>query len=139
MKSTMITTVGRHTIVKLEKADRVEWVVCRGYEESRPEGQKWDSGIYFSSLDDAVSYAYGHDTMYLVTMHDDLACNPNVYAVVRTKEDAYDKIKDFMANQRMNEELNWKELKDFDYTHVGENGFFEIKEYILGDDIVEEE
>ena len=139
MKSTMITEVGQNTIVKLEKAGRVEWVVCRGYNEIKPEGQKWDAGIYFGDLDEAVSYAYGHDKMYLLTRHDDLACNSNVYAIVKSKEDAYAKILDFMANQQMEGKLNWKELKDFDYTTVGENGLFMIEEYHLGDDIVVDE
>lgn len=159
MKSTMITSVGNYTIVKLEKAGRIEWVACRDYNSSRAEGARWSSGVYFDSLGEAVAFAYSPekmyliirelqnrynfdhvlDKMYLLTMHDDLACNPNMYAVVKTKEDAYDKIRDFMANYNMEEELNWKELMDFDYTHVGENGFFKIEEYTLGDDIVGEE
>ena len=159
MKTTKIETVGKYTIVKLEKAGRIEWVVCRDYNSSLAEGTQWSCGVYFDSLGEAVAYAYGvekmyHilqnvqnsfnfdkvlDKMYLPIMHDDLACNPKVYSIVKSKEEAYDKIKDFMANQRMTGELNWKELKDFDYTTVGENGFFEIQEYNSGDEIVMDE
>ena len=159
MKSTMITTIGRYTIVKLKQDDRITWVACRDYNDSSAEGTRWSSGVSFSSFGETVAFAYGPekmyrimkgiqdsynfdnvlDKMYLLTMHDDLAGNPNMYAVVKTKKDAYDKVRDFMANYLMAEELNWKELMDLDYTHVGENGFFKIEEYTLGDDIVGEE
>lgn len=37
----------------------IQWVVSRTYDETQPENQKWDSGVYFDSLTDAVNYATG--------------------------------------------------------------------------------
>ena len=66
MKSTMITSVGNYTIVKLEKAGRIEWVACRDYNSSRAEGARWSSGVYFDSLGEAVAFAYSPEKMYLI-------------------------------------------------------------------------
>lgn len=44
------------TLVKLYKCTWVEWVVCRGFDANKPEGQKWSSGTYFGSLADAAAY-----------------------------------------------------------------------------------
>ena len=34
----------------------IQWVVSRTYDETQPENQKWDSGVYFDSL--TISYFF---------------------------------------------------------------------------------
>lgn len=141
MKTTAITKMNNMTIVKLEKAGRIEWVVARNFDDTKPEGQKWDSGIYFDTLEDAVCYAGKWDDMILLTMQaDDKDAHP-LFSIVRTKEDAYHKVETFMAEHDMHwgSDKEEKELKDFDYTSVGTFGFFQIEKYNFGDEIYRSE
>lgn len=38
------------TLVRIYKADHIEWAVCKDYDEDKPKGEKWSSAKYF--LDD---------------------------------------------------------------------------------------
>ena len=141
MKYTKIEDVGNRTIVRAEKEKYgiVDWVVCRGYNENRPDGQKWDAGIYFTSLKDAVDCAYGNEPMYLVITHENMEYGSNIYSVVKTKEDAYDKVLEFVKYEGLEQAMDWKTLKESNYVTVGDDGFVRIKEYNLGDDITMDE
>lgn len=52
MKSEAIYTNSKagKTLVRIHKAGRIEWAVCRDYDDEKPEGRKWSSAKYF--LDD---------------------------------------------------------------------------------------
>lgn len=135
MKSTAITEMNNKTIVKLEKAGRIEWVVARNFDDSKPEGQKWDSATYFGTLEEAVRYAGKMDDLYLLTMQADNRESHPVCTIVRSKEEAYGKIREFMTenNMQWGSDKEKKELKDFDYTSIGTFGFFQIEDYTFGD------
>ena len=58
MKSKELLKINeRQSIVEIEKGDRIEYCVCSYYDDTRPEGSKWDWGHYFSSLEGAIKYA----------------------------------------------------------------------------------
>lgn len=57
MKSTPIYTNEEGlTLVKLEKAQHIEWLVCRNFDSTKEEGNKWSSASYFESFEDATRY-----------------------------------------------------------------------------------
>lgn len=137
MKTTAIAEMNNRTIVKLEKAGRIEWVVASNFDDNRPEGSKWDFGIYCSSLEKAVCTACRLDDMILLTMQADNANAHPVFTILRTREDAYAKINDFMEEHRMewDSDKEVQDLKNYDYTTVGTYGFFQIEYYTFGDEI----
>lgn len=49
MKSEAIYTNSKagKTLVRIHKAGRIEWAVCRDYDDEKPEGSKWSSAKYF--------------------------------------------------------------------------------------------
>lgn len=57
MKSTPIYTNKEGlTLVKLEKGRHIEWLVCRNFDSTKEEGDKWSSASYFESFEDATRY-----------------------------------------------------------------------------------
>lgn len=68
MKTTAIYTNSKgKTLVKLEKGDRIEWVVCNEYNDQAKEGRKWSWGDYFDSFEEATQYMNQQTIFLLVT------------------------------------------------------------------------
>lgn len=61
MKSSEIVTNTKAnlTLVKLEKAGRVEYPVVRDWNPDKPEGERWSSAKYFYTFEDAAEYYLG--------------------------------------------------------------------------------
>ena len=63
MKSRKVAGINGRNIILVDQEYKdtkwIQWVVSRTYDETQPENQKWDSGVYFDSLTDAVNYATG--------------------------------------------------------------------------------
>ena len=63
MKSRKVAEINGRNIILVDQEYKdkkwIQWVVSRIYDETQPENQKWDSGVYFDSLTDAVNYATG--------------------------------------------------------------------------------
>lgn len=63
MKSRKVAEINGRNIILVDQEYKdtkwIQWVVSRTYDETQPENQKWDSGVYFDSLTDAVNYATG--------------------------------------------------------------------------------
>ena len=136
MKSTFIDMVNGKAIVKLEKAGRVEWLACIGFDDTKPEGSKWSSASYFDSLLDAVEYAKKKESLYLVTLSPDYICGDNMYAVVKGRKAVLEfvyKNKEYLSKQNITEKL--KELENKDEIHFGDYlGAVYMEKYELGDD-----
>ena len=136
MKSTFIDMVNGKAIVKLEKARRVEWLACIGFDDTKPEGSKWSSASYFDSLLDAVEYAKEKEQLYLVGLAPDCACGENKYAVVKGRKAALEFVKrnkEFLSDKDITAEL--KELENTDQVHFGDYwGAVYMVKYELGND-----
>lgn len=134
MKSTFIDMVNGKAIVKLEKAGRVEWLACRDFDDSKPEGTKWSSAQYFGSLEDAVEYAKNELPLFLITLSPDYCGEPNEYAVVRGRDAAVEYVLDhqeLLTDMDITEEL--QELYSKDSITFGDDyGAVYIEEYELG-------
>lgn len=63
MKSRKVAEINGRNIILVDQEYKdtkwIQWVVSRTYDEKQSENQKWDSGVYFDSLTDAVNYATG--------------------------------------------------------------------------------
>lgn len=63
MKSRKVAEINGKNIIMVDKEyngyNWIEWVVSCTYDESQPEEQKWNGGVYFDSLADALYYATG--------------------------------------------------------------------------------
>ena len=144
MKSTLIDTVNEKSIVKLEKAGRIEWLVCRDYDDSKPEGSKWSSADYFDSLQDAVESLKQEEPFYLVTIVPEEPQYSNSYAVIKGRGNVFKYLKicgntlvfnypDGKQSEAYNKGL--EELKKYDSTTIKGVGSIYISEYELGDEI----
>lgn len=53
MKSRKVTEINGRNIILVDQEYKdtkwIQWVVSRTYDETQPENQKWDSGVYFDS------------------------------------------------------------------------------------------
>lgn len=68
MKTTAIYTNSKgKTLVKLEKGNRIEWVVCSEYNDQGEEGARWCWGHYFDSFEEATQYMNQKTIFLLVT------------------------------------------------------------------------
>lgn len=68
MKTTAIYTNSKgKTLVKLEKGNRIEWVVCNEYNDQAEEGRKWSWGAYFDSFEEATQYMNQQTVFLLIT------------------------------------------------------------------------
>lgn len=136
MKTTLIENYHGRKIVKLENEGQVEWVVCRDYDETALEEPKLSNGIYFDSLIDAAFYAGQLNRVYLLVIGDDEESSSRSRGfVVRSREAAYCKIREFMQKHEMNEPLDWDELKKCDYTPYGKWGYIKIENYHFGEEL----
>lgn len=150
MKSTPIVEINGKTLVRVEKKlhfkkteeekgeeeTRIEWVLATGYDDTKPEREKWRSGHYEFSFEDMIRYIFKLDEMYLITMEKDTIDSKPVHAVVKTKEEAYEKIKEFMSINDM--ELDKDKERDLrlnDYIFVGKYGYINIDKYKFGETI----
>ena len=135
MKSTLVASLKGGKVVRLDQDGRILWVVCKDYDDSMPEEQKWSSGIYFDSLAKAVWYADDMEEMFLLVIRDDeFLANPAGF-VVRTREEAYRKIEEYMAEHGMDEAVDWTKLKENDYVKYGMYGYMQIENYNMGDEL----
>ena len=144
MKSTLIDTINEKSIVKLEKAGRIEWLVCRDYDASKPEGSKWSSADYYDSLQDAIESLKKEEPLYLITVYPEDPLDNNSHAVVKGKEKIFEYLRsygDYLAFNYPDGELvkaydeGVEKLKKYDSTTI--EGFVSIyiTEYELGDEI----
>ena len=63
MKSRKVAEINGRNIILVDQEYKdtkwIQWVVSRTYDETQKKKKKWDSGVYFDSLTDAVNYATG--------------------------------------------------------------------------------
>ena len=135
MKSTFIDMVNGKAIVKLEKDDLVEWLVCIDFDNSKPEGSKWSRAAYFDSLLKAVEYAKKKEPLYLIALYPVSSEKHPAYAVIRGRKAALEqveKFKDYLSEEDITEEL--KRLEYSDIVHFGDHhqGSVLIMMYELG-------
>lgn len=55
----IIEDVSKHNeyyIVRIFKGNHNEWVVCKDFDDTKPEGSKWTRGHYCYSEEDALNY-----------------------------------------------------------------------------------
>lgn len=72
------------SIVEIEKGNSTEYCVCGYYDNSKPEGEKWCWGHYFSTLENAIKYAalncYKPIDRYIVIEAEDGDIKQNVFS-----------------------------------------------------------
>lgn len=135
MKSTPIYTNKKgKTLVKLEKENWTEWVVCRNYDNTKEEGNKWDYGIYFENFVDAVrvmtnSISY---LIWIVTTEED---DYKRIKICETKEDAINCantcIKENTGKnenpKKLEQTLKWEDPENNIFIYIREYNVFENK------------
>lgn len=123
MKSTLIDYVGEKAIVKLEKAGHVEWLACRDFDDSKPEGTKWSSAQYFLSLKDAVQAALPPKTYWDVHIYG--MCGAKFYSshyVVEGRDRALEILPSLLCELGEEKEIATavKKLKKASFTFFGD-------------------
>ena len=139
MKSELLEKIGEKYLVKVEKADRVEYVICADYDETREEGSKWSYGHYFGSIRDAVMSQEKPKSYYSVIIIPDDSLERE-YAVVDDLEEAYSYVENFLRyitddEDDIKELLH--ELKQEKSVDSEDYGMIMIDEYFLGDNITD--
>lgn len=135
VKSTLEDSINGKSIVKLEKAGKVEWMVCDDFDAMKPE----NSASCFDSLLEAVKYANTKedDALYLVTLSPDYGLGDIKYGVVKGRDRALAYVmehKSFLSCKDITEEL--KELEYKNAVQFGDEfGAVYIEKYELGVDI----
>lgn len=151
MKSTKIAEVNGNNIIRVEKEVKVQkktlkfidWVVSKSYDNSKPEGNKWSLGHYFTSLYEAARYAEKKNAYYQLTISDKYSEfelqegeSDKLYYIFDYYEDAVKKAEEFLKeNEIPNTEEIIQELREKNEVEYEEYKPIKIEEYYLGERI----